>query len=249
MRAILVDDEPRAREVLRYYLERAGGVEVVAEAASGSEAVGLARQLAPDVVFLDIRLPDLSGMEVAELLAPLTPAPRVVFVTAHESHAVAAFEAEAFDYLVKPLTAARVIRTVERLRSELSKVKRPPEAETRAAEATGRVPVEIGAGRSRRTVLVDMDAILVVEAYGKGAVLRTAQAEYETPVGLSAWEEVLPAGLFLRIHRSFVVNCRAIREVFTEGRTRFIRMDGRPEALPVSRERLPELRRRLDLPE
>jgi DNA-binding LytR/AlgR family response regulator len=246
VRAIIVDDEPRAREVLRYYLEKVGGVEVVGEAATGGEAVDLVREAAPEAAFLDIRLPDLSGMELVHLLRRLAPGLRVVFVTAYENHAVAAFAAEAVDYLVKPLNAARVLQTVERL----LRPRPSPAAVSPASDAAPlRVPIEVGDGRARRTILLTVPAILAIEARGKGTAVRTAREEYETSVGLSAWEALLPAESFLRVHRGFLVNLQAVRELFTEGRATFLRLDGRPEAVPVSRERLPGLRHRLFLPE
>lgn len=268
VRVVIADDEPRAREVLRYYLEKVGDVEVVGEAATGSEAVEAARRLAPDAVFLDVRMPDLDGMEAAQLLAGLSPRPKVVFVTAFEDHAVEAFEAEAVDYLVKPITAARVLQSVERLRRRLAEQVGPrspagpppvpiPAAATAtpAAPATPssaalaqRLPIEVLDDRGRRTVLLEVRSLLLIEARGKGSVVRTAKAEFETATSLANWEETLPADLFLRVHRGFLVNLRAIRELFTEGRTTFLRLDGRPEAVPVSRDRLGELRQRLALP-
>ncbi|MGE5553587.1 MAG: LytR/AlgR family response regulator transcription factor [Betaproteobacteria bacterium] len=249
MRVIVVDDEARAREVLRYYLEKAG-VEVVGEAGNGAEAINLVRERHPDVCFLDVRMPEVDGIELARLLSGTAPPPRVVFVTAYEDHAVAAFETEAVDYLVKPINAARVLQTVERLRRLVGQA--PPSAPCPSAppeSLSQRLPVEVGEGRTRRIVLLDTKAILAIEARGKGAVVRTARTEYETPTGLWFWERTLPEALFLRVHRGFLVNLQAVRELFTEGRSTFLRLDGRPEAIPVSRERLPELRHRLSLPE
>ncbi|HHY60475.1 MAG TPA: LytTR family transcriptional regulator, partial [Clostridia bacterium] len=124
----------------------------------------------------------------------------------------------------------------------------PPSAPTRATPAQ-RLPVEVVDERGRRTVLLEPRSILLIEARGKGSIVRTAKSEYETGTALAAWEETLPADLFLRVHRGFLVNLRAIRELFTEGRTTFLRLDGRPEAVPVSRDRLGGLRKQLALPD
>lgn len=263
MRVILADDEPRAREVLRYYLEKAGDVEVLGEAATGAEAVGLAHELQPDAAFLDVRMPDLDGVEVAALLRQTSLRPLIVFVTAFENHAVAAFEKDAVDYLVKPLTAVRVFQCVERLRLRLEAAEaraagdRQPAAVVTTAPPlapsatllSARIPVEVGEGRARRMLFLDPLSILVVEAQGKGAHVFTGSADYETAASLTAWESSLPTASFLRVHRSFLVNLNAVSELFVEGRSTFLRVDGRSEAIPVSRERWPDLRRRLTLPD
>ena len=116
IRALLVDDEAPARSELRFLLAEHTGVQVVGEAAGASEALDLARDLAPDVVFLDVEMPGLSGVAAAPLVRERTDPPAVVFVTAHERYAVEAFAVEAFDYLLKPVDPDRLARVVERLR-------------------------------------------------------------------------------------------------------------------------------------
>ncbi|MDI6871686.1 MAG: LytTR family DNA-binding domain-containing protein [Bacillota bacterium] len=249
MRVVVADDEPRAREILKYYLSKFGNeLELVGEAGTGSEAVELVRRLRPDVVFLDVRMPDLNGVEVAQLLRALPHPPRVVFVTAYEEHAVAAFETEAVDYLVKPVTAARVAQTVERLRRNLPQTPSPGPKPWSSRAA--RLSVEVPAGpRVHRTMFLDPRTILVVEAQGKSAVVRTARDEILVSSSLADLESALLPSRFMRVHRSYVVNLDAVREVYADGRTYALKVDGRPEAIPISRDRLDLLRKALNLRE
>ncbi|MEL6615783.1 MAG: response regulator, partial [Bacteroidota bacterium] len=126
MRCLLVDDEPLARQRLRLLLGEAGDVEVVGEAANGTEALELAAALAPDVLFLDIEMPGLDGFDVVDLLDP-AERPAVVFVTAFDAYAVRAFDVHAVDYLTKPVRPARLRETLARLA--------PPEARRTASGA------------------------------------------------------------------------------------------------------------------
>ena len=256
LRVLLVDDEPRAREVLRYYLEKAGGVEVVGEAENGTEAVRLTSQLVPDVVFLDVRMPEVNGLELARLLHGLpSHRPRLVFVTAYEEHAVAAFESEAVDYLVKPLSAARVLQTVDRLRRLTATPDARPAETPAPAPATGesqlrnrRLPLLVSEPRqAQRTVLLPLSSILAVEAQGKTAVVWTRRAKLPTNQSLSTLEGALPPGVFLRVHRSYLVNLQAVAELFADGRTYALKVEGFSDPIPVSRERVGTLRQALGL--
>ena len=121
MKAIVVDDEQLAREELCYMLEQMG-IEIIAQAGNGLEAVGLVERLAPDVVFLDVQMPGLTGFEVAHRLIQNGASPNIVFVTAFDRHAIEAFEVNAVDYVLKPVEAARLEKAVERARQRVSQV-------------------------------------------------------------------------------------------------------------------------------
>ena len=152
IRALLVDDEAPARSELRYLLDGHADVHVVGEAASAREALELARELAPDIVFLDVEMPGLSGVEAAPLVRERTDPPAVVFVTAHERYAVDAFAVEAFDYLLKPVDPDRLARVVERLRERSVEQVLPVE----------KVPVVSAGG----TELLDYDQVHYAQADG-----------------------------------------------------------------------------------
>lgn len=242
LRAVLVDDEPRAREILRYYLDKVGGVEVVGEAGDGAAATRLVAGLQPDVVFLDVNLPEVNGVEAARLLhRPGSSRPYLVFVTAYEEHAVAAFAAEAVDYLVKPLTVARLLETVDRLRRRAAADSPPSPARRRLALPTP------GPDRLQRTLFLDPATILAVEAQGKTCTLWTRQGKLPVLHSLSALEALLPPGSFGRVHRSYLVNLRAVTELYTDGRTYGVRLEAYPSPVPVSRDKVAALRIALGL--
>lgn len=142
IRALIVDDEAPARSELRYLLSAHPEVEVVGEAAGAAEALALAKAVRYDVVFLDVEMPGMTGLEAARLVRDRAERPELVFVTAHEQYAVGAFAVEAFDYLLKPVDPARLAQTVERLAAR----RPPPEA-----PPVEKIPV-VSAGK---TVLLD----------------------------------------------------------------------------------------------
>ena len=119
IQAIVVDDEQLAREELCYMLEQVGGVEVIAQAGNGLEAIGIIEKLTPEVVFLDVQMPGLSGFEVAHRLIQNGGTPNIIFVTAFDKHAIEAFDVNAVDYLLKPVDAARLEQALERARRRL----------------------------------------------------------------------------------------------------------------------------------
>ena len=135
--ALIVDDEAPARAELRFLLEAIGGVEVVGEAASVREALALASRVDYDVVFLDINLPDLTGMDAARELGDWPRSPAVVFVTAHDDHAVQAFTVDAIDYLLKPVSEER-LATLRAARADAPRRRRPRRTAARRSEGAGR---------------------------------------------------------------------------------------------------------------
>lgn len=249
LRVLLVDDEPRAREVLAYFLGKVGGIQVVGQAGDGPEAARLVGELEPDVVFLDVHMPDMDGVETARLIRQRhADRPQLVFVTAYEQHAVAAFEAEAVDYVVKPLSQARILETVDRLRRRMAAPVRPVVPPPTSPARTRRLPLTVaGPDRAQRTVFLDPAAILVVEAQGKSCVIFARQGRIEVSNSMTNLESLLGAGQFLRVHRSYLVNLRAVSELFTDGRTHLVKLDGVPTPVPVSRDRVAALRSALGL--
>jgi DNA-binding LytR/AlgR family response regulator len=126
LKAIVVDDEQLAREELCYMLEQMGGVEVIAQAGNGLEAVGIVERLSPDVLFLDVQMPGLNGFEVAHRLIQIGTTPNIVFVTAFDRHAIEAFEVNAVDYLLKPVEAARLEKAVDKARQRVVPTREAP---------------------------------------------------------------------------------------------------------------------------
>jgi two-component system, LytTR family, response regulator len=233
IRAIIVDDEPLARRGVRARLARAGGYTVVAECASGREAVAAIRGQSPDVVFLDVQMPGIDGFGVIrEVGADRMPV--VIFVTAYDAHALRAFEAHALDYLLKPIDDDRFAAAVERTRRRVTERdesavarrlvalmhevgatvdathgSRPGRAEPSAPPGPGRIVV-----RDRdRVLLIDIGDIDWVGADGDYVRIHTAGKSHLLRDTMAAMEERLDPATFVRIHRSAIVNVDRIREL------------------------------------
>jgi two-component system response regulator LytT len=233
IRALLVDDEAPARSELRYLLATHADVQVAGEAGSARQALELARELTPDVVFLDVEMPGLSGVEAAPLVRERTDPPAVVFVTAHERYAVDAFAVEAFDYLLKPVDPERLARVVERLRE-------------RSVENV--LPVERVAVVSRGgTELLDYDQVHYAQADGDYSRVHTYDRSYLCTASLGELEEKLPAGRFARIHRSYLVNLSKVAGVrrASPEKLRLQLADAEKTELDVARRQARQLRERL----
>jgi two-component system, LytTR family, response regulator LytT len=231
LRALVVDDEPPAVDELRFLLEHDDRIASVACARSVSEARAHLDAGSFDVLFLDIEMPDATGLDLARELGEHTSRPAVVFVTAFERHAVEAFEVNAVDYLLKPVRADRLAQTVRRIAAD-----RPTSDD---ASLGPRIAVESGG----RVVFVERSSVTVVEASRDYVRLHTADRSYliRTPIGAieQAWSE---AG-FVRVHRSFIVAVRAISELRSEdGGTSVV--IGAME-IPVSRTYARDLKQRL----
>lgn len=260
-RALIVDDEAPAREELRYLLEEALGsdeqtqaVQVVGEATNGEEALVLLNSLDYDLVFLDIRMPGLTGLQVAEKLRTKPHPPRVIFTTAYPDHAVEAFDLAASDYLVKPFDADRLKRAVERALAGAVPQEGDPgsgdqaPAEPAAAEPHPRPLVRIPVQKDGRTVLVEGDAIVYASAARGYSSLKLSDDKVLVSFSLNELERRLQ-GHFYRVHRSYLVNLRYVRELAPDFRGTLVLVmnDRQRSRVEVSRRQARELRKRLGL--
>jgi two-component system, LytTR family, response regulator LytT len=241
VRALVVDDEPLVRSELVYALGRMGAGIEVSEAADAVQALRALADEAYDVVFLDINLPGLSGIEASRVIGKLERAPQIVFVTADDSHAVDAFELAAVDYVVKPVSQARLARTVERLRAlrEVASVPSP------GALAPLRVALEDG----DRQRLVRIAEIRYVQANGHHVTARVGDGDLRWKGSLTdAAARLEPCG-FLRVHRAYLVNPERVVEVEPYfGGAYLLRVDDKARSeVPVSRNYLPAVRKALGL--
>jgi DNA-binding LytR/AlgR family response regulator len=233
---LIVDDEAPARGELRYLLAAHPEVEIVGEAANAGEALALAERVRYDVVFLDIELPGLTGLEAARLILDRRERPAVVFVTAHERYALHAFAVEAFDYLVKPVDPERLARVVERMAQE----------RRREAPPVEKIPV-VSAGGAK--TLVDYEAVYWIEADGDYSRVHTYDRSYLSTSSLRELDELLPANRFSRIHRGHLVNLAKVAAVrrAAPDRLRLALDDEQKTELDVARRQTRAIRERLRL--
>lgn len=240
-RVLIADDEPPARERLRSLLEAQGGCEVVAEAGSGDEAVQHAAALRPDVVLLDVRMPGMDGLEAARHMALLPEPPAIVFVTAFERYAVEAFDAEAVDYLLKPVRASRLASALERA-SRLASARLERIAKDAPAPRT-----HLAARIGDTVRLIPVGDVFYFSADQKYTRVSHRGGSDLIDDPLRALEEEFRAG-FVRVHRGALVSLQQIEAIERTPDGQFdVVMRATGERLRVSRRMAAELRERLHL--
>jgi len=267
LKAVLVDDEQLARDELGFLLGQVGGVSVIGQAANGVEAISTIERLHPDVVFLDVQMPGLTGFEVARRLMDADVPPHVVFVTAYDQHAIEAFEVNAVDYLLKPVDPIRLdvaVRRARRLVAFERSPDRPPGtgevARGVTAEQLEQIVERVAERQNRRDrlaikvgerfLLVQADEVvfasLADDVITVAAGKHVGTSNYRT---LDELQERLDPGVFLRVHRSHLVNINKIKEIVPWfNRNYILRMkDEKATEIPVSRTQTRRLREYLKL--
>lgn len=238
LRVLIVDDEPLARENLRFLLQDEGDIEIVGECSNAIEAIGAVNNLRPDVLFLDIQMPRISGLEMAGML-DRRHRPYIVFLTAFDEYAIQAFEEHAFDYLLKPIEQQRLGKTLARLRQErqVQDVSLLPENQ----QPLKYIPCS---GHSR-IWLLQMDEVAFVSSRMSGVYVTSQDGkEGFTELTLRTLESRTP---LLRCHRQYLVNMTQLKEIRLEdnGQAELLLRDG--HTVPVSRRYLKSLKEALGL--
>jgi two-component system LytT family response regulator len=247
IRAVIVDDEELARQVLREFLSSHHEVEIAAECENGFEAVKAVAEQKPDLVFLDIQMPKLDGFEVLELIGP---GAAVIFVTAYDSYAIKAFEVHAVDYLLKPIGAERfeaaLKRAKERLGGKLPQQTLPPTELAAAARPPSqyldRIPVRDGT----RVFIIPVSKLDYAEAQDDYVALASEGKKHLKQQTISSLETALDPSRFLRIHRSYIVNLERVARVEPYGKDSHVAVLANGMQLPVSKAGYTRLRAFLD---
>jgi len=265
LRAVVVDDEQLARDELGYLLGQLGGIEVIGQAGNGVEALSTIDRLHPDVVFLDVQMPGLTGFEVARQMLDTQNGSHIIFVTAYDQHAIEAFEVNAVDYLLKPVEQARLELAVQRARRRIE-VDRIDQAAGVAGGPAGlnaqlekivqlvterqgrreRLAIKVG----ERFLLVQADEIIYASLADDSIAVVTSQhagtSNYRT---LDELQARLDPDVFWRVHRSHLVNINKIKEIVPWfSRNYILRMkDDKSTEIPVSRMQTRRLRDYLKL--
>ena len=243
-RGVIAEDEELLRTALSTLLKEAWPqLQIVAECEDGASALESIAELQPDVAFLDIRMPGLTGIEVARGLADASPRTQVVFVTAYDQYAIDAFEQGAIDYLLKPITRERLLATVQRIQARaaaghpdgatLEALLRHLSAREMPASKPPLVWITASAGKDTRLIMVD--DVAYFQADNKYTTVMTAEGESLLRTPLRELLDSLDAATFKQIHRSTIVNMKAVASVSRDdtGRGR-LKLKNRPEMLTVS---------------
>jgi two-component system LytT family response regulator len=223
---VLADDEVLARQKLRLLLRDQTDCEVVGECATAGETIELVRAARPDLVFLDIRMPDMNGFDVIDALSAQAelPMPRIVFTSAYDQYAVRAFEVHAVDYLLKPFAAGRLSTTLQRFREQSNGCHPGETGEPNGERHTTRIVFK----SKGRIVFLPVSEIRWVAAEENYVRISTGDETHLLRETMAHLQDRLDPQLFLRVHRSSIVNLQHVKEVRmdTEGETAVILVNG-----------------------
>jgi len=221
IKALIVDDEPLARDLIRAYLQSDARMEIVAECGNGVDAVNAIHELEPDLVFLDIQMPDLNGFEVLEQLKT-GHSPLIIFTTAYDQFALKAFEVNAVDYILKPFEKERFGQAIKKAEKFLSSAASTSAPNLEALlndyqqwknEKAPAYAARILAKNNKKVFLVNTTDIEWLEASNDYVVLHTKTEQFVLNQSLNHYESKLDPALFMRIHRSTIVNINQIAEM------------------------------------
>lgn len=233
-KAVIIDDEPPGREIIKKYLEEFPQIELAGECENGFEGLKVINKINPELVFLDIQMPKLNGFEMLELIEN---APAIIFVTAYDQYALKAFEVSAADYLLKPFSPERFRESVEKA---LRLMKTPGGAENRVHRLVQlhqqQTPIDrVVVKEGMKITVIPVENIIRLEAQGDYVMLHTTGGKFLKQKTMKYFEDHLPAGEYIRIHRSHIVKISAIRQIepLTGDSYEAVLTNG--EALPVSK--------------
>ncbi len=246
--ALIVDDEPLARAHLRHLMDH-NDIHIVGEAETADQALRLTEDLHPDLVFLDIQMRGLTGMQAASAFLDMDPPPLLIFVTGYSEYAVDAFQQDALDYLLKPVSSNRLAQTLVRARERLADVKWRRQTKERIAERASNAPPlrRLPVRKDYEVHLIRVEEIVCAIAREKRVFVRTQEDEYRTYYTLTLLEALLPKEQFLRIHDSYLVNLEMVQTLlFLGGDSHAVKLLNGLQ-IPVGRKYYPEFQQRVGL--
>jgi two-component system, LytTR family, response regulator len=232
LRALLVDDEELARHALRSLLQPHSEVEIAAECVNGFEAVKAVAELKPNLIFLDVQMPKLTGFDVLELIGTQIP---VIFVTAYDQHAMRAFEVHAVDYLLKPVGRDRFEAALARAKDRVRDIKLVPSELTAAARGPHQFLERIVIRDGTRVTLIPVNKLDYAEAQDDYVALASHGAKHLKQQTIASLEAGLDPARFVRIHRSYIVNFERVARIEPYGKDSRIAILTDGTKLPVSR--------------
>lgn len=238
IKAILIDDEPLSREILKRYLKKFSEIEILEECNDGFEGVKAIQQLQPDLIFLDIQMPKINGFEMLELIQP---APAVIFITAFDEFALKAFEANAIDYLLKPVAEDRFQKSIQKFLDKSGQTPNTSELlETMAKEPSqsNRIVVKTGS----KVKIIPVHEILFLEAEDDFVKIVTAEGSFLKNKTMSFYEQSLDPNLFVRVHRSFIVHIGQITKIEPYQKETHMAILRNGQQIPISKTGYPKLK-------
>ncbi len=259
LKILIIDDDERERIVLRYIIEQMDDVKITGEASNGIEGVMLAKEKKPDLVLLDILMPELDGIQTARRLRELANPPLFVFVTLHAEKAVEAFNVGALDYIVKPIEPNRIRETIERANKRLAHEKFiEAKVEEKLRERINillkglrkedinyaKLPIK----ERGKIILLNQEDVVYAESREKKVYVYTDEGEYATNYTLNQLEGRLDSTSFFRVHQAFIVNLNRAKEIvpFGEG-SYLINLDQSKKQIILSRARARTLKNKLNI--
>lgn len=243
IRVVIADDDSGMRTVMRHMIARVEGYTLAGEAEDGLELIKLVEDHHPQVVFVDVEMPKMSGVECARLIQDMDPSTVIIFATAHDQYMGDAFEVYAFDYLLKPFKVERVIKTLERARDRITRreEKPLPPLKPRNQAVAGRLMLRHRDGVS----FINMQDILLVQREDRATVIYTMNdGRYVTSDSLSDTEARLDPNAFFRCHKSYIINLNHIKAITPYGRwTYVVQLNGTQHDALITHEKYEELER------
>lgn len=243
LRAIIVDDEELARSIVRELLRPHSEIQVVAECVNGFEAVKAVAEYKPDLLFLDVQMPKLTGFDVLELIGREAA---VIFVTAYDEFAMKAFEVHAVDYLLKPVGRERLEAALERAKARLGEKRPEPTELSAAARPPGEYAERIVVKDGTKVTLIPVEKLDYAEAQDDYVALASEGKKHLKQQTIASVEASLDPKLFVRIHRSYVVNLERVARIEPYGKDSKLAILSTGARLPVSRTGYARLKELLD---
>jgi two-component system, LytTR family, response regulator LytT len=241
IKVFIVDDEAPVRNELKYILSQISDVSIAGETGSSSAALDLIRETKPDIVFLDIQMPGTSGLELSGIISDLENPPLIVFATAYDKYAAAAFDINAFDYVIKPFTLDRISKSIQKAERYLQKVSLPPVTKKTEQEC---LVNKLLLTKDEKIIPTSPDQIYFAESAKTGNLIHTINGICKAKLTLCELEEKLSSCGFIRVHRCYLVNLNHVLEVvpWFHGSCRLIINDKVRSEIEVSRYHVKELK-------
>jgi two-component system LytT family response regulator len=246
IRTVIIDDETPAREIIKYYLQELENIEVIAECADGFSGLKTISSMKPDLVFLDIQMPRLTGIELVEVL---TEKPEIIFTTAYDQFALRAFELNAVDYLLKPFPKRRFLDAVKKATEKIESgtANKEPASQLLAKMPETATPVNRIVVRKGNAInLIPVDKIIFVEAQDDYVMIHHADGKALKQQTMKFYEDSLSKQDFVRIHRSYLVRVEEIKRIEPYGKDNHVAILQSGDKLPVSRAGFKQLREELN---